>query len=133
MAEGPVRVLVVDDFPRVRDALMTLLATFGEIEVAGTAANGREALVLARELRPDVVLMDLEMPEMDGYTSTARIVAEGLAAVVILSIYSHPACRARALAAGAGAFLEKGAAPEELLQAVLAAATPRRQRAVTQS
>lgn len=125
MTNIPIRVLVVDDLPRVRDALQTLLTTFGEIEVVGTAANGWEALHSARELHPDVVLMDLEMPELDGYAATQSIVAERLAAVVVLSIYNHSAARAKARAAGAGAFLEKGAAPDALLQALLSAATDR--------
>jgi DNA-binding NarL/FixJ family response regulator len=121
----PVRVLVVDDLPRVRDALATLLATFGEVEVAGVATDGRDALQKARGLRPDVVLMDLEMPVVDGFTATAAIVAEGLAAVVVLSIHSHAGARAKAFAAGASAFVEKGAKPEVLLHALLDAASQR--------
>jgi DNA-binding NarL/FixJ family response regulator len=116
--EQPITVLVVDDLPRVRDALATMLSSTGEVEVVGSAANGREALELARALRPDVVIMDLEMPVMDGFAATEAVVAEGLAAVVVLSIHTGAASRARARAAGASAFVEKCGRPERLLQAL---------------
>lgn len=121
MAGLMTRVLVVDDLAPVRDALATFLAETDEVQVVGTAGDGREAVQRARELRPDVVVMDLEMPVMDGYASTRLIVSEGLAAVVVLSIHGGDRCRARALAAGASAFLEKGDAPDQLLQAVRSA------------
>lgn len=114
-----IRVLVVDDLPQVRDALQTLLMTLSGIDVIGAAADGQEGLQLARDLRPDVVLMDLEMPGMNGYDATREIVTAELGRVVILSIHSHPALRAKAMAAGASAFIEKGAPPDELLQALL--------------
>ena len=121
MMEAMMRVLVVDDAPRVRDALTTLLDTAGDVEVVGTAANGREAVERAQELHPDVVLMDLEMPEMDGFASTELITSAGLAPVVVLSIHGDPTSRARAFAAGASAYLEKCGRPDELVQALRAA------------
>ena len=124
MTERYLRVLVVDDLSPVRDALATYLASTDEVQVVGAAADGCEAVTRARELRPDVVLMDLEMPVMDGFSSTAAIVAEGLASVVALSIHAGAAVRARALASGACAFVEKGEPPETLLQALRSA--PRR-------
>ena len=121
MMQAMIKVLVVDDVSRVRDALTTLLDTAGDVEVVGTAANGREAVQRTQELHPDVVLMDLEMPEMDGFTSTEMITSAGLASVVVLSIHGDTASRTRAFAAGACAFLEKCGRPEELVQALRAA------------
>ncbi|HEY8490440.1 MAG TPA: response regulator [Dehalococcoidia bacterium] len=118
MAVPRIRVLVADDLPRVRDALVTLLGCCDEIQVVGTAADGREAVRLAREHRPDVVLMDLEMPVLDGYAATKTIVSEGLSRVVVLSIHADEASRARAFAAGASAFIEKGGMGEDLVRAL---------------
>jgi len=129
MAEQRVSVLVVDDLPRVRDALTTLLTTFAEIGLAGVAINGQEAVRQVEALHPAVVLMDLEMPVMNGYAATEAIVSRGLAAVVVLSIHSDAASRARALAAGASALIEKGGPPDELLQALLDASRPAGARA----
>ena len=121
MQQAPVRVLVVDDLPRVRDALATMLTACCGVEVIASAPDGAEALRLTRELHPDVVLMDLEMPVLDGYAATQAITAERLAPVVILSIHTDAACRARAEAAGAAAFVEKGGEPDDLMAARRAA------------
>ncbi len=122
MIASSIRILVVDDASCVRDALTILLDTAGDIDVVGTAGNGHDAIRQARELHPDIVLMDLEMPEMDGFACTELITSIGLAAaVVVLSIHDDPASRARAFAAGASAFVEKSGRPDDLVQALRAA------------
>lgn len=126
MSDRRIRVLVVDDLPRVRDALLTLLTTHPDLDVAGAAVNGSDALDQARLMRPDVVLMDLEMPVLDGCAATRAIVAENLAAVVILSIHTDPATRQRCHEAGAAAFLEKGACADDLLHTLVRAGRSRR-------
>lgn len=105
-----VQVLIVDDRAVVRKELRNLFALTADITVAGEAADGWEALYLARALQPDIVLMDLEMPEMDGYEATRRIKAQGLArAVIVFTVYASDANRQKALEAGADAFVVKGA------------------------
>jgi DNA-binding NarL/FixJ family response regulator len=114
-----IRVLLVDDQAVVRHALRVRFNLEPDLEVVGEASSGREALALAQSLTPDVVLMDVEMPEMDGIEVTAvlrRVVP--LSAVVILSIYDDAQTRGRAQAAGAVAFVEKRGATENLLTAI---------------
>jgi DNA-binding NarL/FixJ family response regulator len=120
-----IRVLVADDQDIVRAGLTMILDAQPDIEVVGEAANGREAVTLARELRPDVCLLDIRMPEMDGIEATGHLagpdVADPLAVIVIttfdLDEYVHGA-----LKAGARGFLLKDAGPELLTQAIHAAA-----------
>ena len=120
-----IRVLVADDQDIVRAGLTMILDAQPDIEVVGQAANGREAVTLARELRPDVCLLDIRMPEMDGIEATQHLagpdVADPLAVIVIttfdLDEYVHGA-----LKAGARGFLLKDAGPELLTQAIHAAA-----------
>jgi len=120
-----IRVLVADDQEIVRAGLVMILDAHGDIEVVGQAADGLAAVELARELRPDVCLFDIRMPEMDGLEATRQLagpdVAEPMAVVVIttfdLDEYVHGA-----LKAGARGFLLKDAGPELLIQAVRAAA-----------
>src|SRR5215218_6248590 len=120
-----IRVLVADDQDIVRAGLTMILDAQPDIEVVGEAANGREAVTLARELRPDVCLLDIRMPEMDGIEATHHLagpdVADPLAVIVIttfdLDEYVHGA-----LKAGARGFLLKDAGPELLAQAIHAAA-----------
>ncbi len=115
------RVLIVDDNPKVRQELRTLLSLAGDIEIVGEAANGQEAVQLAEMLRPEVILMDLEMPVMDGYQAAQRIkAAHPTCRVVALTVYGDPASRARAAAAGADLFLVKGVSVESLVQAISA-------------
>jgi len=120
-----IRVLVADDQEIVRTGLAMILDTHPDIEVIGQARNGREAVALARELRPDVCLFDIRMPDVDGIAATRQLagpeVDDPLAIVVIttfdLDEYVHGA-----LKAGARGFLLKDAGPELLFQAIHAAA-----------
>jgi DNA-binding NarL/FixJ family response regulator len=109
------RVLLVDDHPIVRAGLGTVLEARG-ITVVGEAANGREALERARELRPDVVLMDLSMPEMDGFAATKSIA--GTTRVLVLTTFASEADAVRALDAGAMGYLLKDAPPDEIVAAL---------------
>jgi DNA-binding NarL/FixJ family response regulator len=118
-----VRVLVVDDHPVVRDGLRGMLGTQGDLEVVGEAADGAEALAVAARARPDVVLMDLRMPGMDGVTAIGRLAAEQPSArVLVLTTYDTDQDVARAIEAGATGYLLKDAPREELFRAVRAAA-----------
>jgi pilus assembly protein CpaE len=103
-----IRVLVVDDDPGFRETLRGLLAQREQAVVLGEAGSGEEALRLAEVLHPDVVLMDLAMPRMNGLEATRRLKARWPAmAVIILTVHDEGAYRRTALAAGAAAFLEK--------------------------
>ncbi len=114
-----IRVLVADDHPIVRSGIVGLLADAHDIDVVGTAADGAEAVRLAAELAPDVVLMDLRMPHLDGDEATARILAERPATrVVILTTYESDASILTAIEAGASGYLLKAAPPEELLAGI---------------
>ncbi len=113
------RVLIADDNPQVRQELRTLLPLAGDIEIVGEAADGREALRLAQALQPDVVLMDLEMPVLDGYEATRQIKAGSPSCrVVALTVYGDPASRIRAAEVGVDVFLVKGVSVESLVQAI---------------
>lgn len=118
-----IRMLLVDDQAVVRRALRGRFHLEPDLEVVGEASTGSEALSLAQALMPDVVLMDIEMPEMDGIEAAAalrRLVPQS--AVVILSIYDDVHTRGRAQAAGAVAFVEKRGATDALLSAIRQAA-----------
>jgi DNA-binding NarL/FixJ family response regulator len=107
----------------VRAGLAQLLATFPEVELVAVAADGQEAVALAAEHRPDVVLMDLEMPVLDGIEATRRIrAAQPEVAVVVLTSFSDRDRILRALDAGAAGYLLKDAEPSELARAIDAAA-----------
>ncbi len=112
-----VRVLLADDQPRARQSLKALLATLPEVPLIGEATNGREALDRVKRDHPDIVLLDVRMPELDGLEATRQIKARwpGIR-VIVLSMY--PEYRSEALAAGADAFLVKGDPPEELLRLI---------------
>jgi DNA-binding NarL/FixJ family response regulator len=118
-----VRVLLADDHPVVRNGIKGMLAPDPGLEVVGEASNGTEAVALARRLRPDVVLMDLRMPELDGATATAEIRAERPdTQVLVLTTYDTDADIVRAIDAGAIGYLLKHVPHEELTRAVRAAA-----------
>ncbi len=124
-----IRLLIADDQALVRAGLATLLDSQPDLAVAGQAGDGREAVRLARELAPDVVLMDIRMPVLDGLAATRQIVAAAAAEpsmsavkVIILTTYDLDEYVYQALRAGACGFLLKHAPPEELLLGVRAAA-----------
>jgi DNA-binding NarL/FixJ family response regulator len=114
-----IRVLIVDDHPVVRDGLAAVLATQPDLEVAGLAGTGQEALHQVAALRPDVVLMDLKMPTMDGASTTAAIKAtRPHVRVLVLTTYDTDADIAAAVDAGADGYLLKQASRDELCAAV---------------
>jgi DNA-binding NarL/FixJ family response regulator len=115
--------MLVDDHRLVRDGLTTLLAAAEDIEVAGTAADGSAVVATAAQCRPDVVLMDLSMPEIDGVTATRLLLAEqpGVRVVALTSFTEHRQVAA-ALEAGAVGYLLKDSAPDALFAAIRQAA-----------
>ncbi|MBT0994282.1 response regulator transcription factor [Cellulomonas sp. DKR-3] len=118
-----IRVLLADDHPVVRSGLGGLLAVEDDLEVVGEAADGEEAVALAHALTPDLVLMDLRMPRLDGAAATARIVAEVPGArVLVLTTYETDADILRAVEAGATGYLLKDTPRAELVAGVRAAA-----------
>jgi len=114
-----IRVLVADDHPIVRGGIVALLSAADDMSVVAEASDGLEAVRLAAEHRPDVVLMDLRMPGLDGDEATARILAANPAArVVILTTYESDASILTAIEAGASGYLLKAAPQEEILAGV---------------
>jgi DNA-binding NarL/FixJ family response regulator len=122
-APAPVKLLIADDHPVVRDGLSGMFAADPGFEVLGEAGDGAEAVRLARALRPDVILMDLRMPEMDGVTAIAELARHGVTArVLVLTTYDTDSHVLPAIEAGATGYLLKDAPRTELLRAVRAAA-----------
>ena len=120
---APVRLLIADDHPIVRAGFEGMLAEKPDLEVVGEAGNGEEAVRLADQLRPDVVLMDLRMPEMDGVEAIGRIKeAHPHVHVLVLTTYDSDADILRAIEAGATGYLLKDTPREELFRAIRAAA-----------
>ena len=113
----PIRVLIADDSTRAREGLRVLFATWPEIMVVGEAADGQQAVQLVGECQPSVVVMDLQMPVLDGVQATRQIKQQWPAVtVIVLTMYVGE--QSTALAAGASAFVIKGSAPERLLSAM---------------
>jgi pilus assembly protein CpaE len=114
-----IRVLIVDDIPETRDHLTKLLGFETDIEVVGAAASGREAIEMAKEMTPDVVLMDINMPDMDGISATERLSAEvPTAAVVMMSVQGEADYLRRSMLAGAREFLVKPFSSDELTASI---------------
>jgi DNA-binding NarL/FixJ family response regulator len=117
-----IRVLIVDDHAIVRSGLEELLANYADITVVGTAGDGEEAVEQTHKLEPDVVLMDLDMPAMDGTEATARIIPSSSAKVVVLTTFSDRERILGALDAGAIGYLLKDSEPEQIVDGIRAAA-----------
>lgn len=124
MTAAPIRVLLVDDHAMLRAGFRTILGTQPDIEIVGEAATGADAVAQASALRPDVITMDVQMPDMDGIEATRRIVADAdiTAAIAIVTTFDRDDYLYQALDAGASGFLLKNAGPEDLIAAVRALA-----------
>ena len=122
--DAPIRVLLVDDHAMLRAGFRTILDTQPDITVVGEAATGAEAVTQASTLRPDVITMDVQMPDMDGIEATRRIVADPCvgAAIAIVTTFDRDDYLYQALDAGASGFLLKNAGAEDLIAAVRALA-----------
>ena len=118
-----IRLLIADDHPVVRDGLRGIFEASGEFEVAGEASNGREAVDRAAALNPDVVLMDLRMPVLDGVSAIKALAEKGIGArVLVLTTFDTDTDVVPAIEAGATGYLLKDSPPDELLRGVRAAA-----------
>ncbi|GAA1031297.1 MULTISPECIES: response regulator transcription factor [Amycolatopsis] len=114
-----IRVLLADDQAMVRGALATVLGLEADIEVVGQVGNGDEVVAAAKETAPDVALLDVQMPGMDGLTAAAELkTALPACRVIICTTFGRPGYLARAMAAGAAGFVVKDAPPEQLVEAV---------------
>ena len=116
----PLRVLLVDDQPIIRSGFAMMLSVEEDLEVVGEAANGREAIDMAVAHRPDVIVMDVQMPVMDGITATREIVERDLGRVIILTTFDVDNYLFDALQAGASGFLLKNAEADQLIEALRA-------------
>lgn len=118
------RILIVDDHTVVRDGLAMIIEASADLEVAGTAADGREAIIRANELKPDVIIMDIAMPNLNGIEATAALrVSLPLVRTIILSMHNTREHVYRAMQAGAAGFVLKESAGTEVLTAVRAVAS----------
>jgi len=114
-----ISVVLADDQPLVRSGFRLIVEAEDDIEVAGEAGDGEEALALVRMTKPDIVLMDVQMPKLNGLEATHRLVAEGVASrIIILTTFEQDDYVFAALRAGASGFMLKNAAPEDLVHAV---------------
>jgi NarL family two-component system response regulator LiaR len=116
---GPIRVMIVDDHPIVRDGLRALMAAKQEIEVVGEASNGRDAVSLALRLQPDIILMDLVMPELDGIEAIRRIIAQWPEArILVLTSFAADDKVFPAIKAGAMGYLLKDSESADLVRSI---------------
>ncbi|HEY7723575.1 MAG TPA: response regulator transcription factor [Pedococcus sp.] len=123
MSDEAIRVVLADDHPVYRDGLAALLSSVDGLEVVGTAANGADAVGLAAELQPDVVVMDVQMPVLDGIEATRQVTAASPhIGVVVLTMAEEDATLFSAMQAGARGYLLKGANQAEITRAVVAVA-----------
>lgn len=121
--KGPIRVLIADDHPLFRDGLRALIDRSPDLDLAGEAATGREAVAEAARARPDVILMDLRMPEMTGIEATRRVLeTDPDARILILTMSEDDDSLFAAMRAGARGYIPKDANSEELVRAIRAAA-----------
>ncbi len=117
----PIRIVIADDHPIVREGLATVLGMEEDLEVVGQAVNGVEAVSLARDLRPDVILMDLQMPEMDGVQAIRQVKEQSPEiGVIILTTFDTDEYIFSGIEAGARAYLLKDSPPTEVLEAIRA-------------
>lgn len=124
MSESPLRILVADDQRVVREGLVTIIGSLPGIDIVGSAADGQEAVALAEALQPDVVVMDLRMPVLDGVAATTAIHARWpQMKVVVLTTYSDDESVLAALSAGAVGYLTKDAGRDDIGRAIGAAAS----------
>ena len=123
MPDEALRILLVDDHPLVRNGLRALLASVTDMAVVGEASNGEEAITLAAELQPDIILMDLHMPGLNGIEATRRIVhAHPHIGILVLTMLEDDASVFAAMRAGARGYLLKGADQADVLRAIGVAA-----------
>lgn len=124
---NPIHVLVVDDHPLIRTGLQNLFNSFGDFKVIAEAADGEQGCELAQRLQPHVVLMDIQMPKMDGIDAT-RWIKTILPHVIVIGLSVNPSLgfANKMKAAGASAYLSKETAPEDMYQIIRSAMTPLR-------
>lgn len=127
MSDTPIRLLVVDDHPLLREGIAAVLEAHADIELVGEAANGEQAVALFAELRPDVTLMDLQMPGLNG-TEAIRVIREQFtdACIAVLTTYSGDARALQAVQAGARGYLLKSMLRKELVSAIRSLAAGKR-------
>lgn len=113
-----IKVIIADDSDFVRDGMRIILSVDEEFDVLGCAANGQEAVELAKKTKPDVILMDIQMPEMDGIEATAQIVEQELGKVLILTTFDDYELVSQAIRNGASGYLIKNHTPEHLKQMI---------------
>jgi DNA-binding NarL/FixJ family response regulator len=119
-----IRVVIADDEPVVRVGVAAVLAAAGDVEVVGQAADGREAVELVRAHRPDVAVLDIRMPQLDGVEAAAELARMGLSVpVLVLTTFADDASITRALGGGAAGFVLKTGDPQELIAGVRAVAS----------
>ena len=116
-----IRIVLVDDHAIVREGLRACLVPYRQVQVVGEAASGEEALIAVQPLKPDVVLMDIKLPQMSGLEATRRLRQQAPGSkVLVLSVYDNPEYVQESVRAGAQGYVLKNAAPQELVKAIAA-------------